>query len=208
MKVLMKKCGFTSAGSLLLFLPFIVSAQENVSEIIEDWPNKSRKAAEDMIEKYGQPEEYTSSLLIWRDNGPWKKTVVYDKEVDHNFPIPHKDVLEQFIKLDVPADYFDDLAKYDGSVIAERTKGILSARCDKEPMNFPALNLAYDIVNEKRSVEGARDFYAQTAAAFMRGDEHEYTQKLLFTPGEDTGDPDEVMIGEAVEGVIEGADQK
>lgn len=208
MKALVKKFGFASVVSSLLFFPFPIAAQDRISEIIEDWPNKSRNAAEEMIKKYGQPDEYTSSMLAWHDNGPWKKTVVYDEEVDHNFPIPHKDVLEQFIELDVPADYFDDLAKYDGSVIAERTKGVLSARCDKEPMNFLALNLAYDIINGERSVENARDFYAQTAAAFMRGDESKYTQSLLFTPGEDTGDADKAMLGEAVEGIIEGADQK
>ncbi|MGH8284417.1 MAG: hypothetical protein ACRETT_01460 [Steroidobacteraceae bacterium] len=37
--------------------------------------------------------------------------------------MPHKDVLEQVIDYKVPPDKFDDLARYDGSVIAERTKG-------------------------------------------------------------------------------------
>ena len=80
-----------------------------------------------MMEKYGAPDEMTDMLLIWRDNSPWVRTVVYGYEVDHNWPAPHKDVLEQFVHYDVDPDYFDDLAKYDGSVIVERTKGEMSA---------------------------------------------------------------------------------
>ncbi|MGQ0560790.1 MAG: hypothetical protein ACT443_02830 [Gemmatimonadota bacterium] len=60
-----------------------------------------------------------------------------------------------------PWDKFDDLAAYDGSVIAERTKGVLSARCDKEGANFLALNLAHEIVTGRRTVEDARARYAE-----------------------------------------------
>lgn len=65
----------------------------------------------------------------------------------------------------VPPDKFDDLALYDGSVIVERTKGEISARCDQEPMNFLALNLAHDIITGKRSVGDARKTYAEKAMA-------------------------------------------
>ena len=50
-------------------------------------------------------------------------------EVPHAFPAPHTDFLEQFIDYRVPVEMFSKLAEYDGSVIAERTKGELSARC-------------------------------------------------------------------------------
>ncbi|MEX2153654.1 MAG: hypothetical protein WD825_09970 [Gemmatimonadaceae bacterium] len=56
----------------------------------------------------------------------------------HSFPKPHTDLLEQFIDYRVPVDKYDELAAYDGSVIVERTKGEISARCDKEAMNFLA----------------------------------------------------------------------
>jgi len=46
--------------------------------------------------------------------------------------MPHKDVLEQFVNRNVPVEKFKELAQYDGSVIVERTKGEISARCDKE----------------------------------------------------------------------------
>jgi hypothetical protein len=101
-------------------------------------------------------------MLLWHKNGPWKRTIVNKEEVDHDFPMPHKDVMEQFVNYKVPPEKFDELAKYDGSVIVERTKGELSARCDKEEANFLALNLANDIIQGKKSVDEAREFYGES----------------------------------------------
>lgn len=163
--------------------------------ILRNWPATATKAAKEMIERYGQPNEATAGLLIWHGNGPWKRTVVHREEIDHKFPMPHKDVLEQFIPYRVPPEKFDELARYDGSVIVERTKGEISARCDKEAANFLALNLAHDIVTGKRDVEDARRFYADAIKQMMAGNPPEYTQKLLFeVPRTYEGDPDETIM--------------
>lgn len=57
-----------------------------------------------MTEKYGQPSEHTSRMLFWYNNGPWLRTIVYRDEIDHGFPVSHKDVLEQFVGYEVPPD--------------------------------------------------------------------------------------------------------
>ena len=168
---------------------------EQAEQIIQDWPETATMAAKAMIEKYGAPAEATPSLLIWYKNGPWKRTVVYKEEIDHDFPMPHKDVLEQFIDYEVPPDYFDDLAHYDGSVIVERTKGEISARCDKEGANFLALNLANDIVKGSKSVEEARQAYGEAMMQMMQGNPPESTQMLTFdVPEANVGDSDEAII--------------
>jgi hypothetical protein len=168
---------------------------EQAEEIIKHWPETATKAAKAMMEKYGAPAEATPSLLIWYDNGPWKRTVVYKEEIDHDFPMPHKDVLEQFVNYEVPPDHFDDLAHYDGSVIVERTKGEISARCDKEEANFLALNLANDIVQGSKSVEEARQAYGEAMMQMMQGNPPENTQGLMFeTASADAGDTDEAII--------------
>ena len=41
-------------------------------------------------------------------------------------------MLYQAISYAIDADKADDLLKYDGSLILERTKGEIAARCDKE----------------------------------------------------------------------------
>jgi hypothetical protein len=120
-------------------------------------------------------------MLTWFNNGPWKRTIVYKEEVRHDFPKPHTDFVEQFIDYRVPTDKFDELAAYDGSVIVERTKGEISARCDKEEMNLLALNLSHDIVRGTKSVDQARQFYADTAVAAMKGEKPAYITALQFS---------------------------
>ncbi|MDQ3698067.1 MAG: hypothetical protein M3373_08600 [Gemmatimonadota bacterium] len=166
-------------------------ARTSTEGLLNAWPEKSREAATAIIAAYGEPDERTATMLVWHDKGPWKHTIAYRDPVPHSFPMPHVDVVEQFIDYRVPPDKFDDLAIYDGSVIAERTKGVMSARCDKEAMNFLALNLANDIATGKTTAEDARKEYAKQAMAFMNKQPAPYTEGLKFTvPRGGTADPD------------------
>ena len=166
-------------------------SENQARDFVVNWPARTKEAANTMIAKYGAPHEVTASMLVWRNTGPWKKTVVFKDEVSHHFPVPHTDLLEQFIDYKVPVGKFDELARYDGSVIVERTKGVMSARCDKEEMNFLALNLAHDIITNGKTVDEARAYYARAAKEFMQGKKDPYTQGLKFTvPAVRTGDPD------------------
>jgi hypothetical protein len=186
------------AALVCLTAAYSATAAENMGgedkmdakDIVQSWPMEAKKAAEMTIRKYGEPDEVTSSRLIWNDNGPWKRTVITKEQTDHAFPMPHKDVLEQVIDYRVPPDKFDELARYDGSVIAERTKGELSARCDKEEANFLALNLAHDVVMGSRSVEQAREYYARAISDLMAGKQDPYVQKLQFGRQQRTADAD------------------
>jgi hypothetical protein len=164
------------------------SDQAAVERIISGWRMKPQEAARKTIAKYGLPQEASAMRLVWHDNGPWKMTELVNEEVPHNFPKPHPDFLKQTISYRVPPDKFDELAEYDGSVIVERTKGEIAARCDLEGANFLALNLAHEIVTGKRSVKDARKFYAEA----IREMKHpEYMQGLLFQASRaETGDAD------------------
>ena len=133
-----------------------------------------------LISKYGTPDEVTNQVIVWRNKGPFMETKLFRTEIPHDFPMPHTDFLQQTISYKVPVGKYDELARYDGSVIAERTKGTLSARCDKEELNFLALNLAHDIVTGKRTVAEARDQYAKIAMKFKQGGTDPYLQGLQF----------------------------
>lgn len=156
------------------------------------WPAKTQEVVRKTVAKYGPPQEVSSGRIVWNNNGVWKRTVIYREEVPHSFPVQHPDVMEQFIDYRVPVAKANDLIMYDGSVVAYRTNGELSARCDKEEANFLALNLAHDIATGKRSVEDARAFYAQTMKAMMTsGTMTPYLQGLQFqVPRGGTADPD------------------
>lgn len=157
---------------------------------LKTWPEAAQMAAKDMMEKYGKPDEMTPTMLVWHNNGPWAKTVVFKKEYQHNFPMPHTDLLQQWISHKVPTDKLDELAKYDGSVVMERTTGMISARCDKEGANFLALNLAHDIIMGKRTVEEAREMYGAEIMKMKAGQMTEYTKGLMFSADMNAADPD------------------
>jgi hypothetical protein len=140
---------------------------EQVEQTLSGWMSQPREVARTMIAKYGLPHTASGNMMVWHNNGPWKMTVLENVMIPHNFPMPHHDMLYQCIDYPVPESLFDDLAHFDGSVIVERTRGTLGARCDNEEANFLAINLAKDIIMNDRSVSGAREFYADAIEAKM-----------------------------------------
>lgn len=173
--------------------PMMKIDQGMVDGILANWKALPKEVAHTTIAKYGMPQEASANRLIWINNGPWKWTELVNEEIEHNFPKPHKDMLYQAIAWKVDGDKFDELAKYDGSVIVERTKGEVGARCDKEEANFLAINLAHDIVMGKRDADDARKMYAE---AMMEMKHMEYTKGLRFQPPTgNQGDPDKPATG-------------
>lgn len=166
----------------------------SVEQMVSGWPEKSRMAAMDMMRSYGPPQEVTPSMLMWMNNGPWKWTKVSRETIPHNFPMPHPDLLEQAIDYQVPLGRYDDLARYDGSVIAERTKGQLSARCDKEGANFLAINLANEVATGRRTPEDARRMYGEQIKMMKAGQMTPYTSGLMFTPPPSGNDSDRPIM--------------
>jgi hypothetical protein len=159
--------------------------------VVSGWPEKSKSAAQEIAKKYGAPDEFTANKLIWQKRGEWKRTTVAREGVPHAWPAPHVDIVEQYIDYRVPPDMFDDLAKFDGSVIAERTKGEVSARCGGEAANFLALNLVNDIVTGKRTFRDARTYYTSAMKKKEQGETDPYLEKLVFeVPSGGTADPD------------------
>ena len=144
------------------------------------WSDASKMAVMMMKKQYGEPNEKTATMMMWHNTGQWAHTVVYAKEFKHEFPMPHTDVMEQWINYNVPPAKFTELAMYDGSVTCNRTNGTISARCDKEGANFLAINLANDIIKGKKDVKSARDFYATSVKEFINGGKPAYMQKLQF----------------------------
>jgi len=164
---------------------------EQGSRRIADWPEESREAARLVIDQYGEPDEVTETQLTRHEPGPWKRIVASKAFYQHDFPAPHSDSVESVIDYRVPVDKFTQLAEFDGSVVAERTAGEVSARCHDEQANFLALNLMHDIVTGAKSVQEARKYYAKEFADFRRKKPTPYMERLHFTPkGRGAADPD------------------
>jgi hypothetical protein len=166
------------------------------SEIIQGWPEDSREPAQLVIDKYGEPDEATESLLLWHDVGPWKRIAATKQVYEHRFPAPHKDSVESFLDYRVPTEFFTPLAEFDGSVIVERTAGEVSARCHDEEANNLALNLMHDIVTGRKDVQEARDYYAKEFIDYRRKEPTPYMDELRITGSSDTADPDERVLSD------------
>ncbi len=164
-------------------------------KILAGWMDENQRAARKLIEKYGQPNEATPYRLVWWNNGPWKYSMLENVQIPHDFPTMHHDMLKQAIDFRVPPNFIDDLNVFDGSIVVERTKGELSARCDKEEANFLAINLAHDIIERKHTINAARKFYAETIKQLMEDkldDKHRpYVMGFIFPlPAGEQGDRD------------------
>jgi hypothetical protein len=129
---------------------------EAVDPVVKNWPLLSGKLARQLVKKYGLPHEATSSMLLWRFNDPWKRTIVWRDGVYHNFPRSHQDLLEQTVDYDVPLEKVQPLLAFNGSLSVVRTKGELTICCRNEAMNFLTINLAHEIIIGRLTPEEAR----------------------------------------------------
>jgi len=153
-----------------------------VDRIIAAWAARPRLGAQQMLEKYGEPQEASGMALVWHDAGPFKRIAVMNLETPHDFPLPHVDYMEHTISYDVPEDKLADLLVFDGSSTINRTTGEVSARCDLEGHNVLTLNLNHDIVTGKKSVAQARQAFGEIVQQEMMGEKPAYITALQFKP--------------------------
>lgn len=173
-------------------------AKQSGAQVIQQWPEASREAAQLVLDQHGEPDEITESQLVWYGRKPWKRIIASKVYYDHHFPTQHTDSVETVIDYHVPPDKFNALAEFDGSVIVERTAGEVSARCHDEQANMLALNLMHDIVTGKKSAAEARSYYAKEFLDYRRKKPTPYMDKLHFSvDNPDTGDPDEALLSAA-----------
>ena len=148
-----------------------------------------------MLAKYGMPNEATPTKLFWYRNGPWKRTVLTSEVVVHNWPTIHSDFLTQVIDYRVPPEMFNAVAEFDGSILLDRTKGEVSARCDSEAANVLGINMVHEIVTGKRTVDEARKISTENTVAYNLGRAAPYAERLLFeVPNSGTADLDHSMV--------------
>lgn len=152
----------------------LLAREAEARRVLSDWPVISQTTAEAIIEKYGPPDLAIPDRLSWYDNSPWKITTVYRN------PFEHIDVLEQTIGYTVPQDKAPALAKLDVALRLSRDRRELSATSESEETNFLALNLADEVVRERKSPEEARAFYLKTVLQWNAGKSSPYLKELRF----------------------------
>jgi hypothetical protein len=157
-----------------------IVSEAKLKSILKDWPAPQKRIADQMIAKYGLPNEATPTKLFWYENHPWKRTELSKDIVLHHWPTVHTDFLTQVIDYRVPPEKFDEIAQFDGSIICDRTRGEVSARCDSESANVLGMNMVHEIVTGKRTVQDARRISCESTVAYNLGRKAPYAERLLF----------------------------
>ena len=167
--------------------------RRHLQEFTEKWPLSSQSAINSLYAKYGLPTSITADMVLWNTTPPFKKSVVLKEQIIQKFPFLHWDVLQQTIDYKVPVNKISELAKFNGSLIVDRTKGELSSRSEKEEMNYLALNLADKIIKGEMTAEEARREYTKNAEEFVMGSTNPMLSEFVFKKQTDTADSDRMM---------------
>ena len=196
-----------AAGSLIVSAPALAdnppakntataTTAADARQILKTWGPGQQLAGEEMMAKYGPPQEVTSDRMIWRDAGPFKRILLTKEMFPHDFPLPHMDYLEHTINYNVPPDRTDEVHAFDASMSIYRVGGELSARCDLESNNVLTLNLANEVATGKKTVAQARKEFGEAVVARTLGKNPPITAALQFKPQVATkaADPEAITI--------------
>ena len=81
----------------------------DVDKVLSCWKHEeAAKQARITLDRYGVPDEVTSSMLRWYHRGPWKRIEVQDMHLLHNFPVPHYDFISHVAPYKVNVDKASD----------------------------------------------------------------------------------------------------
>lgn len=136
---------------------------------IARWSAASQALAKRTIDQYDPPGKITRNTLIWDNNGPWRKTVVY-----------RDNTLRQSINYVVPQEKVEQLNGMDIGLQVDHESKELSATSGSEETNLLAVNLAHDVISNEKTPEEARGFYFSTIALAKAGKSSPYMERLLF----------------------------
>jgi len=173
--------------------------QEDVEQIIASWPAPQQNVARQMLDKYGPPNEATPTRLFWHHNRPLEADRADQRRGRASLARPHTDFLTQYLDYRVPPELTHLITMFDGSILVDRTRGEVAARCDSEAANVLGLNMVHELVTGKRTVAEARHISEQNTVAYNGGRAAPYAERLLFdVPQGGTEDLDESHLSGSV----------
>jgi hypothetical protein len=136
------------------------------------WSGVPRQQALMLIEKYGPPQRLSDDKMEWDGQWPWKSVTV---SADH--PLSP---LTETISCHIPREKLAELARYPHGLTADARRGELSARSDRESLNFLSLNLGMEILTGQRTPEEANQYFNEAIGLHFAGKSVPYMEKLLF----------------------------
>ena len=139
-----------------------LNEQQELESILDNWEHEdAANYAKVLIEKYGEPDEYSENQMTWRDISQFDETVVKDESVPHDSPKPHRDFVYSTIELEVPEELVQTFAAASESILIDRLKNTVTARCGDIEANAITLGFVQDVVRgeEPSDPEEAKEEY-------------------------------------------------
>lgn len=174
------------AGLLFVALAFVSAPRpasgqaapprETANKIIAGWPASSRRAAEALLEEYGDPNQIAVNRLEWDERGVFKRVAV------RAFPLPiaANGVVENTVRGNPPG-WAGVLVFKSAVVVPDSTTGEISAFSGGEETNILALNRENRVLTGRESVAQARRGYGRTLELRAAGKSSPETQRILFS---------------------------
>lgn len=153
------------------------AAKAELRRRVSDWPETPRLAALRALERYGAPDSVSDRVAAWKDRGPWRSIDVYRDLA------PRGGVVEQTVAFTAVPGVWQDLSALKMNVLYDPRHGLLSSSAASEEENILALNVAAEVLEGRRPIGQAAEFYERTLQLARAGKESPYTRRLLFKTG-------------------------
>lgn len=150
-----------------------------VRAVVRRWAPPSSAEARRLLDKYGLPADVTPGKVTWNDRGYWKRTVVWDRKPVYR-SLDDMSVVEATVDYPLTAAQAAELLSFRDSLTVDMRTGELSARGDREEVDFLTMNLADEIARGDKSVAQARASYDRILSLAASGKTSPYLTKLLF----------------------------
>lgn len=154
-------------------------------DVIREWPRYAQDLAASIMQEYGAPDEIALSQLRWNDRKPYKRVVVFRDARSVDRP----DGLLESVAYEMPLRRASALEAFGHGVSYDPFLHELVSRAEDEPADRLALNLADEVIRERRSVAEAVAFYDKTMSLSFSGKLSPYMSGLLFEPSARTSAP-------------------
>lgn len=126
-----------------------------------NWVHEDAKSyAEYLTEKYGESKVLTDSMALWEGGiSDFDKVYVKDESIPHCCPKPHKDYVYSTMKINVPQELMEAVAKASESIIVDQLKNEVTARCADIVANAITLGFVQKLVAGEIKPEDAKEEY-------------------------------------------------
>ena len=140
-----------------------LNEEKELEGILDTWEHKdAANYAKTLIKDYGAPDEYSENQMTWRNISQFDETTIKNESVPHSFPKPHRDYVYSTIKMQVPVELVPVFSYVTESILIDRLKNTVTARCGDIEANAITLGFVQDVVRgeEPSDPEDAKDEYS------------------------------------------------